>query len=131
MEGGTLESGNVRLMHVHCNRVDYSNLALEAHLLSLRDEDDQPLDDRAVDVAMETHLRLLAENSGRLPKGRSSYESASRDAYDAHASLRGNNLLASETPLLDRWRSRSSSIMREAAAAARQQAITNQPDESV
>ena len=57
---GTLEAGNVRLMHNRCNKVDYKILELEAHLLSLRDEDGQPLDQRAVDSAMETHLRLRA-----------------------------------------------------------------------
>ncbi len=78
-DGGTLEAGNVRLMHNRCNKVDYKILELEAHLLSLRDEDGQPLNQRAVDSAMETHLRLLAENSGRLPKGRSAYRFASRE----------------------------------------------------
>lgn len=129
---GTLEPGNVRLMHIHCNRVDYSNLALEAHLLSLRDEGGQSLDQRAVDAAMETHLRLLAENSGRLPGGRSAYKSASREAQEMHDSLRRlTEPPAAETPLLDRWRARSSNVMREAAAAARQQSLPDEPDESV
>lgn len=105
---GTLEAGNVRLMHNHCNRVDYSNLALEAHLLSLRDEDGQPLDQRAVDSAMETHLRLLAENSGRLPKGRSAYRFASREAQEMHDSVRRlSEPPRAKTPLLGRWRARS------------------------
>lgn len=76
---GTLEAGNVRLMHNHCNKVDYKILELEARLLSLRDEDGQPLDPRAVDSAMETHLRLRAENSGRLPRGHRAHRSASRE----------------------------------------------------
>jgi hypothetical protein len=129
---GTLEAGNVRLMHIHCNRVDYSNLALEAHLLSLRDEDGQPLDQRAVDSAMETHLRLLAENSGRLPRGRSAYRFASREAQEMHDSVRRlSEQPRAETPLLDRWRARSSNVMREAAAAARQHGLPGQPDKSI
>jgi hypothetical protein len=119
-------------MHIHCNRVDYSNLALEAHLLSLRDEDSQPLDQRAVDSAMETHLRLLAENSGRLPRGRSAYRFASREAQEMHDSVRRlSEPPRAETPLLDRWRARSSNVMREAAAAARQQGLPGQPDKSI
>src|SRR3954467_6914063 len=51
--GGMLEAGNVRLMHNRCNKFDYKILELEAHPLSLRAEDGQPLDQRAVDFAME------------------------------------------------------------------------------
>lgn len=129
---GTLEAGNVRLMHNRCNKVDYKILDLEAHLLSLRDEDGQPLDQCAVDSAMETHLRLRAENSGRLPRGHRAHRSASREAEEMHASVRRlSEPPRAETPLLDRWRARSSNVMREAAAAARQQGLPGQPDKSI
>lgn len=42
---GTLLPGNMRLMHVHCSRVDYSNLVLEARLLTLKDDQGQYLED--------------------------------------------------------------------------------------
>lgn len=131
-DGGTLEAGNVRLMHNRCNKVDYKILELEAHLLSLRDEDGQPLDQRAVDSAMETHLRLRAENSGTLPRGHRAHRSASREAQEMHASVRRlSEPPTAETPLLDRWRARSSNFMREAAAATRQQGLPGQPDKSI
>ena len=121
-DGGTLEDGNARLMHNRCNKVDYKILDLEAHLLSLRDEDGQPLDQRAVDFAMETHLRLRAENSGRLPRGHRAHRSAGREAQEMHVSIRRlSEPPRAKTPLLDRWRARSSNVMREAAAAARPQ----------
>lgn len=116
--GGTLEAGNVRLMHNRCNKVDYKILELEAYLLSLRAEDGQPLDQRAVDSAMETHLRLRAENSGLLPRGHGAHRSARREAQEMHVSVcRLSEPPTAETPLLNRWRARSSNDMREAAAA--------------
>jgi hypothetical protein len=131
-DGGTLEAGNVRLMHNHCNKIDYSNLALEGHLLSLRDEDGQPLDQRAVDSAMETHLRLLAENSGRLPRGRKRDRFAGREAHELHDLVRRlSESPRAETPLLDRWRARSSNAMREAEAATRQRSLPGQPGKSI
>ena len=131
-DGGTLDASNVRLMHNRCNKVDYKILDLEAHLLSLRDEDGQPLNQRAVDSALETHLRLRAENSGRLPRGHRAHRSASREAQEMHASVRRlSEPPTAETPLLDRWRARSSNVMREAAAAARQHGLSGQPDKSI
>lgn len=115
-DGGILP-GNMRLMHIHCNRVDYSNLALEARLLSLRDADGNPLDLRSVDAAMQTHLGLLSENQGRLPKGRRAWKAASREAEEI-----SNRMRSKENPspeLLHRWRARSSNSLREAALAAR------------
>ena len=86
-----------------------------------------PLDQRAVDSAMETHLRLRAENSGRLPRGSSAHRSASREAQEMHASVRRlSEPPRAETPLLDRWRARSSNVIREAAAAARQEGLPGQ-----
>jgi hypothetical protein len=111
-----------RLMHVHCNRVDYSNLALEARLLSLTDDQTRPLDQRAVDVAMEEHLRQLKENSGRLPKGRKAWKAATRTARDTNDLIRTlSGTYSTETPLLDRWRPRSANALREAAIASRQE----------
>jgi hypothetical protein len=127
-DGGTL----VRLMHNRCNKVDYKILDLEAHLLSLRDEDGQPLDQCAVDSAMETHLRLRAENSGTLPRGHRAHRSASREAQEMHASVRRfSEPPRAKTPLLDRWRARSSNVMREAAAAVGQQEMSGQPDKPI
>ncbi len=123
---GTLEPGNVRLMHVHCNRVDYSNLALEAHLLSLRDEDGQPMDQRVVDSAMETHLRLLAENSGRRPSGRSAYKSASRDAHEMNDALRRDaNLPMRRHCSIDGAHARRMSCVRQQAQLASRASETN------
>ena len=64
-DGGTLKLGNVRLMHNHCNKVDYKILDLESHLLALRDEDGQPLDQRAIDSAMEMVLLRLSGREQR------------------------------------------------------------------
>jgi hypothetical protein len=130
--GGTLEAGNVRLMHNRCNKVDYKILELEAHLLSLTAEDGQPLDQRAVDSAMETHLRLRAENSGLLPRGHRAHRSADREAQEMHVYVRRlSEPPSAETPLLNRWRARSSNVMREAAAATRQQGLPGEPDKSI
>lgn len=109
---GTLLPGNVRLMHVHCNRVDYSNLVLEARLLTLTDEDGQYLDDAAVDLAMECHLRLLDEHDGRVPKGHKSLKSAIRIAREVNEGLKSGAGRAQETPFLDRWRARSTDVFR-------------------
>ena len=119
-------------MHNRCNKVDYKILDLEAHLLSLRDEDGQPLDQRVIDSAIETHLRLRAESSSRLPRGHRAHRSASREAQEMHAAVRRlSEPPHAETPLLVRWRARSSNVMREAAAAARQQNLPGQPDKSI
>ena len=109
---GTLLPGNVRLMHVHCNRVDYSNLVLEARLLTLTDDDDKSLDDAAVDLAMESHLRLLAENNGRVPKGHKPLKAAVRLAREQNQGLKSGAGHIEEAPFLDRWRARSSDVFR-------------------
>jgi hypothetical protein len=78
----------------------------------------QPRDELMVGVSRAAALR--------------SRSSASREAQEIHDSLRRlSEPTSTETPLLDRWRSRSSNVMREAAAAARQQSLSDQPDESV
>ena len=109
---GTLLPGNVRLMHVHCNRVDYSNLVLEARLLTLTDDDGRYLHDAAVDLAMESHLRLLGEHNGRVPKGHKSLKSAIRNARDANGALKSCAGRVQETPFLERWRARSTDVFR-------------------
>lgn len=118
---GTLEPGNVRLMHVHCNRVDYSNLALEEHLLLLTDSEGRYLDERAVDLAMEEHLQLLGANNGRLPKGRKAWKGARGTAIEMAARLldASNQTPAASTSLLQRWRQRSTDVMRDEARRKR------------
>jgi hypothetical protein len=112
---GTLLPGNMRLMHVHCNRVDYSNLVLEARLLTLTDADGRYLKDMAVDRAMESHLRLLDENEGRVPKGHKSLKFAIRIAREPNEGLNSGAEPVQETPLLDAWRTRSTDVFRVAA----------------
>ena len=109
---GTLLPGNVRLMHVHCNRVDYSNLVLEARLLTLTDDQGRYLEDAAVDLAMDSHLRLLDENNGRVPKNHRPLQSAIRNAREVSEALRSGAGPARETSLLDRWRERSTDVFR-------------------
>lgn len=110
---GTLLPGNVRLMHVHCNRVDYSNLILEARLLTLTDDDGKYLTDAAVDLAIESHLRLLDQNNGRVPKGhKKPLKSAIRTAREVNETLNSCARRVGETPLLDRWRARSTDVFR-------------------
>lgn len=110
---GTLLPGNVRLMHIHCNRVDYSNLVLEARLLTLKDDGDAYLHDRAVDHAMECHLVLLDEDEGRIPSGhKKSLKRATRLAREVNGELRSGKRRPQETPLLDRWRGRSTDTFR-------------------
>lgn len=116
---GTLLPGNVRLMHVHCNRVDYSNLVLEARLLTLRDHDGTYLDDAAVDLAMESHLRLLDEDNGRVPKGHKPLKSAISKAREINEALKPGAARVQETPFLDRWRKRSTDVFRAEASKFR------------
>lgn len=127
---GTLLPGNVRPMHVHCNRVDYSNLVLEARLLTLTDDDDRYLDDAAVDLAMESHLRLLDENHGRVPKGHKSLKSAIRIAREVNEEVKSGAEQARETPLLDRWRARSTDVFRAEARKFRMKGQSPKADAS-
>jgi hypothetical protein len=111
-DGGQLVPGNVRLMHIHCNRVDFAIIALEMHLLSLTDEDGAPLDRRAVAMAMEYHLQLLAQHHGRVPKGHKSWASATRVALKQHQVVPTSSEGSSpqlDTARFDRWRQRSTS----------------------
>ena len=127
---GTLLPGNVRLMHVHCNRVDYSNLVLEARLLTLTDDDDKYLDDAAVDLAMESHLRLLDQHHGRVPKGHRPLKSAIRIAREENEGLRSGAGQVQETPFLDRWRARSTDVFRAEARRFRKKGEKPRQDPS-
>ena len=112
---GVLEPGNIRPMHVHCNRVDYSNLALENHLLALN-VTNGPIDRRAVAVAMEEHLNILDANGGRGVKGRKPRKAADRLAREEHALFGADPAREVSTPRYDRWRARSSDPIRAACA---------------
>jgi hypothetical protein len=127
---GTLLPGNVRLMHVHCNRVDYSNLVLEARLLTLTDDHGQYLKDAAVDLAMETHLRLLKDNDGRVPPGHKSLRSATRKAIESNEQLKSGAKELKTTPLLDRWRARSTDVFRAEARKFRMKGESPRADPS-
>ncbi|MGI8775372.1 MAG: hypothetical protein ACR2KQ_10285 [Actinomycetota bacterium] len=117
---GTLLPGNMRLMHVHCNRVDYSSLVLEARLLTLVDEGGQYLADEAIDGAMESHLRLLDGNRGRVPKGHGkALKTATRTALTISADLKSGAERSEGTPFLDRWRDRSTDVFRAKARVFR------------
>ena len=126
---GTLLPGNVRPMHTHCNRVDYRNLILEAWLLTLKDEEGRFLQKAAVDHAMESHLRALDGNHGRLPPGHGKpQKTATRIALRKNDELKAGAESSGETPLLDRWRLRSTSVFRDEAERFRKGGGTPSPE---
>ena len=78
---------NTILAHRRCNNIGYKLEALLEHLQGF-EVDGVPLEPQAIHVAMEDHIRLRFDNSGRYPFRRGAWKRAKKAAINTHERLR-------------------------------------------